>query len=112
MSNKSFMAVDSDKLRKELREHHDFFVNAYGGFSNLPPKEKARVDEITQCIARVINLRPVEAVAVVHGRWIENPDNQNQVYCSHCNMILEGIAIGFYYCPNCGAKMDGGNEDG
>lgn len=59
---------------------------------------------------RIKNVPTVDAVEVVHGWWIENPDNPNQVYCSHCNMILEGIATGFYYCPNCGAKMDGENK--
>ena len=43
---------------------------------------------------------------VVHGRWIKRPSNSNQVYCSECAMILDGIAAGFYFCPNCGAKMD------
>lgn len=47
--------IDADALTKKLKNHHDFFVNAYGGFSNLPEKEKARVDEITQCIADVQN---------------------------------------------------------
>lgn len=47
--------IDADKLKEELKEHHDFFVNAYGGFSNLPQKEKSRVDEITSSIATIVN---------------------------------------------------------
>ena len=29
----------------------------------------------------------------------------------NCQLIGHG-ASGWNYCPNCGAKMDGGNEDG
>lgn len=47
--------IDANALKEELQAHHDFFVNAWGGFSNLPPKDKARVDEITSCIADVVN---------------------------------------------------------
>lgn len=47
--------IDADKVKEELKEHHDFFVNAYGGFSNLPRNDKSRVDEITSSIATIVN---------------------------------------------------------
>lgn len=103
MSSKPFMAVDADELKKELQEHQDFIVNAYGGFSNLPLKEKARVDEITQCIARVINLMPVEAVEVVHAKW--QLVHNGKGCCSNCN-ILDRIDYLAPYCRYCGAVMD------
>lgn len=55
----------------------------------------------------------VDAVEVVHGRWvmketmIRSPFAKN-AYCSVC---LEETSYAHNYCPNCGAKMDGGNED-
>lgn len=55
--------VSRQRLKKKLQEHHDFFVNAYGGFKNMPQTDKARVDEITNCIAEVVNapsVRPQE----------------------------------------------------
>lgn len=122
MSNNPFMAVDADKLKKELQEHRDFLVNAYGGFSNLPLKEKARVDEITQCIARVVNLRHVEAVEVTHGRWeyhecVSSYDGAISGYsCSECRgfvneEIFDMDEFHKDFCGHCSAKMDGGNED-
>ena len=51
----------------------------------------------------------IDAVEVVHGRWEWIDDEECGVYrCSCCSG-----AIGYptNYCPNCGAKMDGGNED-
>ena len=57
----------------------------------------------------------VDAVEVVHARWIRRiVDHEKPGYfkeeCSICG--FDGDAYAFLYCPNCGAKMDGGNEDG
>lgn len=56
---------------------------------------------------------------VVHGRWIHSryEDCSEQfelVKCSQCNH--EAYAMAFYvrggnYCPNCGAKMNGGDSN-
>ena len=57
----------------------------------------------------------VDAVEVVHGRWIHKHFDDvcggwyNEWHCSVCNGRV--YEKGFNYCPNCGAKMDGGNED-
>ena len=59
------------------------------------------------------NLPIVDAVEVVHGRWI----GETGVYmwrqnCSICNGPVYNKMKPYYnYCPFCGAKMDGGNED-
>ena len=60
----------------------------------------------------------VDAVEVVHGRWIEKVD-MVESYLADCTEVFyecsvcETANIGESpYCPNCGAKMDGGNEDG
>lgn len=59
-----------------------------------------------------------DVVPVVHARWIHSryEDCSEQfelVKCSQCNH--EAYAMAFYvrggnYCPNCGAKMDGGAD--
>lgn len=65
---------------------------------------------------------PVADVApVVHGRWIEQEDPMLDVYytCSACKEDFYIETTGYTekdlflytYCPNCGAKMDGGNEN-
>ena len=56
--------------------------------------------------------RTVDAVPVVHGRWI---DEYPFVRCSVCNAEWLNCRTDnepnlFYYCPNCGAKMDLGEE--
>lgn len=70
--------------------------------------------------AEAIKAAPAADVApVVHARWIHSryDDCSEQfelVKCSQCNH--EAYAMAFYvrggnYCPNCGAKMDGGDND-
>ena len=58
----------------------------------------------------IANAPTVDAVEVVHGRWIHK--GAWHIECSECNYILAHIGEAKNYCPNCGAKMDGGNEDG
>ena len=47
--------VDTDALKSGLEKHKNLFINAYGKHSNMPVPEKIRVDEITQCIAGIVN---------------------------------------------------------
>ena len=108
--------IDANALKDKLQEHHDFFVNAWGGFSNLPLKDKARVDEITSFIADIVNAPTVDAVEVKHGQWISLTECANAgVYCSVCHKKVwkEDYAwcnrknkLRSNYCPHCGAKMD------
>lgn len=73
---------------------------------------------------RIIEQAPVvDAVPVVHARWetytysnrvdtFGNPDTCAE--CSNCSFHWNGESDAkafFGYCPNCGAKMDGGNSD-
>ena len=66
----------------------------------------------------ILNRIPVAEVQPVrHGRWNEeNPDclDGDSVYvCSVCGetwTLIEGTPLdnNMHFCPNCGAKMDGG----
>ena len=51
----------------------------------------------------------VDAVPVVHGRWLAVHDGWG--CCSNCSRMDE-VHEKATHCRFCGAKMDGGNEDG
>ena len=69
------------------------------------------------------NAPTVDAVEVVHGRWVDSKNNTvpfdsdgspvRSCFCSVCGEWLtasdEYACIG-KYCPNCGARMDGGMQ--
>ena len=64
-------------------------------------------DAITMKGVAIINQFPtVDAVEVVHGRW--KGAGMGDYYCSVCQQLVNPRTN---YCPNCGAKMDGGNEE-
>ena len=58
----------------------------------------------------------VDAVEVVHGRWkfldIDGWWFDECSICGNTTPNCDGSPPDWNYCPNCGAKMDGGNEDG
>lgn len=65
---------------------------------------------VADTLSRYVKRQPaVDARPVVHGEWIElHEENGHEVgTCSHCRHVR----IVDNYCPNCGAKMDGGNDN-
>ena len=84
-------------------------------------KHRGMGEIIGQTLMRYVKRQPAADVApVVHARWIHSryDDCSEQfelVKCSQCNH--EAYAMAFYvrggnYCPACGAKMDGGADNG
>ena len=88
--------IDANELRKEF----EWLESVVNGCSKA---------EVRDTIQRIDNAPTVDAVEVVHGRWI---DEYPYVRCSECNAEWVNCRTDnepslFYYCPNCGAKMDG-----
>ena len=64
-------------------------------------------------IANCVKYAPtIDAVPVVHGRWINiaNGNCDDLCKCSECKETWLGIG-GYNYCPHCGAKMDGERKE-
>lgn len=60
----------------------------------------------------VIRGVPAADVApVVHGRWNNMDGYKTRKVCSECGWDVPEYGKFYSYCPNCGAKMDGGNGD-
>lgn len=59
--------------------------------------------------AEIRKLPAADVVPVVHGRKIEDGDIGCFWLCSLCG---ECLPYGANYCHNCGAKMDGGKDNG
>lgn len=58
----------------------------------------------------VCDLPRADVAPVRHGRWAETvTDGFLFVSCSACG--FKTGRIDYNYCPNCGAKMDGGDTD-
>lgn len=86
-------------------------IRVVNGQSSLTMTRSSLIDEISK-------LPAADVAPVVHGRWavrFDGPYKRRRCYCSHCGKHngVGGIAQNQEkpYCPNCGAKMDGGDSD-
>ena len=64
----------------------------------------------------MLKLPTADVAPVVHGRWEYTPQTFNtlcQIRCPFCAWwsLDQSIDGTYKYCPNCGAKMDGGDND-
>lgn len=66
-------------------------------------------DPILKMAANAVlkNTKRVDAVEVVHGRWIPiRAPYKRRFQCDQCKHYVDA-GTDRNYCPNCGAKMDG-----
>lgn len=70
---------------------------------------------LAAAIDAIGRLSAADVAPVRHGEWIKTDSNplHGDYYCSECQHgvdIGDGeetpVDIGFYYCANCGARMD------
>lgn len=72
-------------------------------------------------IAYIEDIPAADVAPVRHGRWLswEEADNcvpsASRHECSICHdaaqVLVNEVELLSVYCPNCGAKMDGGDDD-
>lgn len=72
--------------------------------------DREKYDAWDEIIDALENIPAADVTPVVHARWVprkytfsENED------CSNCGYSTY-YGNGYNYCPNCGAKMDGGDD--
>jgi hypothetical protein len=105
-----------DVLKHRLESH--IATAIYKGINNIPTSyDSCNPTEYLKGYERgaietaniVLGMIPVDAVEVVHARW-ESVQN-GKGCCSNCHRLdsIDSLAT---HCRYCGAKMDGGNEDG
>ena len=85
-------------------------------YAGEPIKKKDRkCQAICLDMLGTIDAQPtIDAVPVVHGEWIDMKLGDELMpticKCSVCGATWAGVG-GYIYCPNCGARMDGGEHD-
>ena len=65
-------------------------------------------DEIWKFTAMTEKFPTVDVAPVRHGRWVDTDSEFAQ--CSLCKYPVYAAWNATNYCPNCGAKMDGGTQ--
>ena len=104
--------IDANALMDVIRQHEYRLATKQGSID---------YGMFTLGIQQAVDEQPtVDAVEVVHGRWEEMHyeggilDGTNFDRCSVCGYerVFDDPALktAFKYCPNCGAKMNGGED--
>ena len=62
--------------------------------------------------AAIRKIQAADVAPVRHGRWeiVVGSDGKEHMVCTGCRKQQDLTGV-FSYCPNCGAKMDGGEQD-
>lgn len=100
--------IDREAFKKSVEERYCKPCKAEGKDYNGCRCRACWVDDM---LDEVDCFQPAADVApVVHRRWIEDHD---YLKCPECSVMVKWdftfFDIGNWnYCPNCGAKMDGG----
>lgn len=94
-------AQKSDPLA-DNRGWSDHFLNSAGE----PSAEWWAIEDMIES-QPIINAAPV-----VHGCWITKPPKYGygKSRCSVCSVCGESGRKSWKFCPNCGARMDGGEN--
>ena len=65
-------------------------------------------DAILMVKSMIHSEKAADVAPVVHGLWGNYEPYSDGYRCSCCKLVHRTCTT---YCPNCGAKMDGGNDD-
>lgn len=88
----------------------DWYISSVVGDVE-PVWTEAHIEELANDFIVIPKDTPAADVApVVHGKWDDSFDGITPV-CSVCKRTHHTVIRTPDYCPNCGAKMDGGDTD-
>ena len=96
--------IDADELKKGIEQQ---FCTAC---SSEYPNPRCGACDVGECLRYIDDTPTVEAEPVRHAKWYAPASYDPCEWCSNCHertrwFFDEG------FCPNCGAKMDGDNDD-
>ena len=105
--------IDRDELIKHVKDLPTWWEDG-GGVYGPPMKYPEGLFYPEDVIASIENAPAVDVQEIKHGEWkLCYEDWRRQIAgdeCSACGFQHYGTCISHHhYCPNCGAKMDGGN---
>lgn len=99
--------IDADALMKHIKDVPTWQdCDEYYWVATKYPHGMYDPEDI---VSSIENTPTIDAVEVVHGTWESYPSHLYR-RCSACKVEydVQRFNVRARYCPNCGAKMDGG----
>ena len=98
--------MDEYVSREAVRDMLHNEISSWGGYSE-------EIEALLNANEKLFELPVADVVEVKHSKW-KHYHKQNIAVCMNCSFERDldadfGTAIS---CPNCGAKMDGGADNG
>lgn len=110
--------IDKGRLYQKIAELEEIARTRYLDTSSDDPEYErymAQMNERTSFKHLVADFPAADVAEVVHGEWIECDCYDPRDTWIKCNLCGHGTTIlmskKYNYCPNCGAKMDGGKAN-
>ena len=96
--------IDADALVSDIESVRNMFFHS-------PYERRFHEDRIEFALNMVEDVPTLDYAPVRHGEWIKIPGSDKT--CSKCGeeyptIDHRGFLLTDNFCPNCGAKMDGG----
>ena len=97
--------ISREATIKRIKEVYCVGCNSYHGV-------RCRACGTGDAIDIIDDFPAADVAPVVHGRWeiVVGSNGKEYMVCTRCR-VSQDLTGGFTYCPNCGAKMDGGDSD-
>ena len=81
-------------------------VNAWKLVIDLAKLKNSGEYDHDNVLAVIASQNTIDAVPVVHGRWIEKPIKGRHDFKYECSVCQGGADLKTRYCPHCAARMD------
>ena len=95
--------IEREALMRRTKEIHCAECDSYHGV-------RCRACWVDDTLDYIDSEPAADVAPVRHGRWITHSDRPDSLICSVCECGFDMWKHDQHnYCPNCGAKMDGGD---
>ena len=99
--------IEREALEVALNHRLNFLMAEYGEYDNY-------TGGFDEAVTRVEDFPAADVAPVRHGEWVVCGDGKHVPWmCSHCGKTTAHEYKMMYgnYCPNCGCRMDGGDDE-
>ena len=101
--------IDADKLLDAISVHLERIEQEIDDAQTIDTAPI--IEEPVYLDTEEVTKKVIEKLAG-HGHWeIVGRDTPWLKKCSECGTHVDNAGTDWCYCPNCGARMDGGTED-
>ena len=95
--------IEREALEVELNHRLNFLMGENGEYDHY-------TSGFDEAVTRVENFPAADVAPVRHGKWLYGDYYDIGDVCSECYWDSKMTHPSYRYCPNCGAKMDGGED--